>query len=116
MLKHMVVEFLLGIVEMGAESAPKVCSGNSFRQAGICVTGWAEVLVSLDPLALSYSVCWSKCCGLSCDPKHFRAPGSQVPYGCCPGLHFEYEAQDSSKENQTQYKLSMNFSCDYSEP
>jgi hypothetical protein len=51
-----------------SESAPQVCSGCRFGSEGTCAIGWAGVPSSLDPGGPSYSRCWGKCYGLSCDP------------------------------------------------
>ena len=46
------VKLLLGVVGLGAELAPKVCSGYWLRLEGTC--GLARVPVSLDPASSIY--------------------------------------------------------------
>ena len=53
MLERLGVELILGVVGLGAEFAPKVCSGNQTRPEGACAIGWVKFLgtwVSLVPV------------------------------------------------------------------
>ena len=50
MLESLGVELLLGVVELAAELAPKVCSGHYPRRAGSRATGQAEFLPAWVPL------------------------------------------------------------------
>jgi hypothetical protein len=54
-LEHLEVELPLGVLGLGAEPVPKVCSAHNLRPEGICATGWAGVLASLDTGGSSYS-------------------------------------------------------------
>ena len=48
-LEHLGVELPLGVVGLGAELAPNVCSGHLFRLEGTRTTGQAGIPASLDP-------------------------------------------------------------------
>ena len=56
MLQHLGVNLSLGVVGLGVESAPKVCSGHRLKLEG-----------TLDPGDPSYSWCWDRCGYLTCD-------------------------------------------------
>lgn len=73
--EHLGVRLFLGVVGVGAEPVSQVCSWSNFKLEGTCATNWAGVLAFLDPGGPSYSGWWAKCCGLTCDPGCFRAPG-----------------------------------------
>lgn len=64
------LELTLGVVGVGGKPEPGVCSGHRFKLEGTPVSGWAGVSVSLDLVAASYSRCWGRCCGLTCDPEY----------------------------------------------
>jgi hypothetical protein len=81
--EHLGVGVPLGLLKVGAEPAPQVCSRFRFRSEETHATGWVGVPASLDPGGPSYSGCWGRCYGLSCDPQCFRAPGSWASSGCC---------------------------------
>ena len=84
MLEHLGVELPLGVVGLGAEPVPKVCSAQKLRPEGICATGWARVLASLDPEGSTYSRFSGRHCGLlTCDPGLVRAAGSKASSACC---------------------------------
>lgn len=57
-----VIGLPLGIVGMGAEPAPQVCSGCRFKPEG--AHDWVEVPVYLDPRGPSYSRWFVRCCGI----------------------------------------------------
>jgi hypothetical protein len=82
-LEHLEVELPLGIVGVGAEPAPQVCSGCRFKLEGIHATGQAWVPEFLGARGPSYSGCWGRYYDLTCGPAHVSAPESQASSGCC---------------------------------
>ena len=55
------VELTLGVVELAAEFAPKVCSGHWLRQLGKNPSHWScRVPECLGPANPSYSRCWDR--------------------------------------------------------
>ena len=84
MLEHLEVELPLGVLGLGAEPVPKVCSAQKLRPEGICATGLAGVRASLDPGGSSFSRSSGRHCGLlTGDPGLVIAPGSGTSSGCC---------------------------------
>lgn len=67
--EYLGVELPLGFVEMGVETAPKVCLGHGFRLEGTHAPGWMEISASLDPGVPNSFRLWGSCCGfLASDP------------------------------------------------
>lgn len=82
-LEHLGVRLPFGIVKVDAEPEPEVCSVWRFKLEEPSATFWACVPESLDIVECSYYSCWGRCCGLSYDDGHFKAPGRSDPSGCC---------------------------------
>lgn len=82
-MSHLGAELPLAVMGLSEEPLPKVYTGPWFRPEGTCTPDLARVPVSLKPGGPNHFGCWGRCCGLSCDPGCFRAPGSWAFSRCC---------------------------------
>lgn len=74
----------MGVVRVDEDPASQVCFRYRPRPEVTCATGWAGVLLSLDPGGTNYSGCSGIFCGfITCDLWFCRAPGSQASSGSC---------------------------------
>ena len=64
MFEHLGVELPWGVVGLGAELLPNVCSGHQLRLEGTYTPEQVGVPSSLNSGGPSYFQCWGRCCGL----------------------------------------------------
>lgn len=81
--EHLGVRLPLGVVGVGAEPIPQVCSGCRFNLEESHATVRAGVPGSLIPEGPNYFRCWNSCGLLPCDTGLVRAPESPAFSGCC---------------------------------